>query len=59
MAKPAMTSFILEARNPQRAEGHVIALESSPTERRVWRRETRGSVGALLSREAGPELWDM
>jgi hypothetical protein len=60
-------SFTLEARNPQRAAGHVAALEpsrkgrSDMEPRNTWQHRcpprqgggTRGIAGTLLSREAG------
>jgi hypothetical protein len=57
-AEPAATSFIFEARGPQRAARHVVGPKSSPTGRRVWSCRIRGSAGALRSREAGLELRD-
>jgi hypothetical protein len=58
MAEPVASSFTLEACGPQRAAGHEIAPEPSSVGRRVQSRGICGSTRALLSREAGSELWD-
>jgi hypothetical protein len=58
ITEPTVTSFIFEARNPQRAMGHMVAPEPSLVERLLWSHGTHHSAVALLSREVGPELCD-
>jgi hypothetical protein len=53
IGRPAKAFFILKVWDPQRAAGHVAASEPSRAGRRVQCRGTRGSAGALSSREAG------
>jgi hypothetical protein len=52
IGRPAKPFLILKVFGPQGAAGHMAALKPSRAGRRVRCRETRGSAGALSSREA-------
>jgi hypothetical protein len=53
IGRPARFFFMLEGHGPQITAGRVAAPEPSRQRGRVWSLGTRGSTGALPSREAG------